>query len=137
MSVSVEEVFNIAVALMDELSSTGETRTNDTKEYEYRTPGILNMMLADMHLLAGDHVKWTPVEEMDDTLAKTDDTYARGVMCYGLASNLLTDENPTAASFYQQRYEELRDRYFARQLGESGEVENLYGGIEYGRFSRW
>ena len=31
MSVSVEEVFNIAVALMDELPSTGETRTNDTK----------------------------------------------------------------------------------------------------------
>lgn len=137
MSVSVEEVFNIAVALMDELSSTGETRTNDTKEYEYRTPGILNMMLAEMHLLAGDHVKWTPVEEMDDTLAKTDDTYARGVMCYGLASNLLTDENPTAASFYQQRYEELRALFVSRLKASVEDIDMLYGGVGEGRFARW
>lgn len=137
MSTTVSGVFDMTMALMDELSATGQAQTNDTKEYEHRTPGLLNIMLAEMHLIAGDHEKWTPVETMEDTLSRVDDTYALGVMCYGLASKLLADENPTLASFCQQSYEEARDRYFARQAADCGEVENVYGGIEYGKFSRW
>ena len=65
-------------------------------------------------------------------------TYAIGVMQYGLAANLLVDENPTAASFYEQRYEEMRNLYFARRPAEDGEkIVDLYGGIEYGEFGSW
>ena len=61
-----------------------------------------------------------------------------GLTAAVLAANLLVDENPTAASFYEQRYEEMRNLYFARRPAEDGEeIVDMYGGIEYGRFGRW
>ena len=60
-----------------------------------------------------------------------------GALPYGLAANLLVDENPGAASFYQQRYEELRGAYLARLRAHVSAVENLYGGLEYGEFGEW
>ena len=135
---TVEDVFKAAMGLMDELSTTGEAKTGDTKEYEYRTPGIVNMMISEYRMLAGQAGGFVAVEGLEDYILKIDDTYAIGVMQYGLAANLLVDENPTAASFYEQRYEEMRNLYFSRRPAEDGEeIVDLYGGIEYGRFGRW
>ena len=77
------------------------------------------------------------VTEFDDSLYKIDDTIALGIMPYGLAANLLVDENPSAASFYQARYEErLREK--ARRVRASVEdIEDIYGGIGHGWFSSW
>ena len=36
---TVQEIFNAAMGLMDELSVSGEAGYEDTKEHEYRTPG--------------------------------------------------------------------------------------------------
>ena len=58
-------------------------------------------------------------------------------MPYGLAANLLVDENPSAASFYQQRYEELRAMFIARLPAGVEDIELLYGGVGGGSFSRW
>jgi len=58
-------------------------------------------------------------------------------MPYGLAANLLVDENPSAASFYQQRYEELRAMFIARLPASVEDIELLYGGVGGGSFSRW
>ena len=135
---TVEDVFKAAMGLMDELSATGEAKTGGTKEYEYRTPGIVNMMISEYRMLAGQAGGFVAVEGLEDYILKIDDTYAIGVMQYGLAANLLVDENPTAASFYEQRYEEMRNLYFSRRPAEDGEeIVDLYGGIEYGRFGRW
>lgn len=131
------DVFDAAMALMDELNTSGEPRTADTKEYEYRAPGIVNMMIGEKRILCGEHGTLITVESLDDDLIGIEDNYALAVMNYGLAANLLVDENPTAAAFYEQRYEELRDRFLQRQTAAQGDIENLYGGIEYGEFSRW
>lgn len=135
---TVEEVFNAAMGLMDELSADGAALTSDTREYEHRTPGIVNMMISEYRILAGMGGGFVAVESLADPILKIDDTYAIGVMQYGLAANLLVDENPTAASFYEQRYEEMRSLYFSRRPAEDGEkIVDMYGGIEYGRFGRW
>lgn len=135
---NVIDVFNASMGLMDELSANGEARTNDTKEYEHRTPGIVNMMISEFRILSGLSGGFVGVETMDDPILKVDDTYAIGVMQYGLAANLLIDENPTAASFFEQRYEEMRNLYFSRRPSDAGEsIEDMYGGIEYGRFGKW
>lgn len=135
---TAEEVFKASMGLMDELSADGSARTSDTMEYEHRTPGIINMMISEYRILAGMSGGFVPVESLEDPILKIDDTYAIGVMQYGLAANLLVDENPTAASFYEQRYEELRTLYFARRPAEGGEeIVDLYGGIEYGKFGGW
>ena len=135
--VSVKDVFGAAMALMDELNAEGNAQTSDTREYEQRTPAIVNMMVAEKRILAGERGTLLPVSNLSDMLINIDDNYALSVMQYGLAANLLIDENPTAAGFYQQRYEELRDRFMLRQQAAQGVVEDLYGGIEYGQFARW
>ena len=119
---TVESVFKAAMVLMDELSSTGEARTSDTKEYELRAPSILNALTAELRTLMGE---------------TADTNYGLAAMPYGLAANLLVDENPSAASFFQQRYEELRAVYLARRRADIDDIEMLYGGIGHGEFARW
>lgn len=133
----VSDVFNAAMGIMDELSSTGQAQTKDTKEYEYRTPAIMNMMVSELKIMTGDTEDWLPVESLDDIIPGVDTTYALGAMGYGLAANLLVDENPTAAGFYQQRYEEMRSRYVNSRPAEAEDIEDLYGGIGMGQFARW
>lgn len=132
----VSDIFNSSMAIMDELNSSGQAQTNDTKEYEYRTPGIINMMIAELQMLSGNAESWLPVESLDDFVS-VDNTYALGVMIYGLAANLLVDENPTAASFYQSRYEELRNLYIARQRADLEDIEDVYGIPSHGWAGRW
>lgn len=134
---TVEEVFDAAMSLMDELDASGAAQTNDTEEYANRTPAIMNTLIAEMRILSGERGFVPMLEGLDDALLNVDDNYAMGVMQYGLAAKLLLDENPAAASFYHQKYEELRERYFARMEAAIGVTENLYGGIEFGQFSRW
>lgn len=138
MAATVEQVFNQAMGIMDELSATGNAQTADTKEYEYRTPAIINMLISELKMLTGDTEEWMPVEGLDDYISGADTTYALGAMGYGLAANLLVDENPTAAGFYEQRYEELRTQYISRQPAVMGQTEDVYGGLfPYNEFSRW
>lgn len=133
----VSDVFDAAMGIMDELGQTGQTQTSDTQEYEYRTPAIINMLVGELHMLLGNRDNWLPVTSLDDMVPTADTNYALSALPYGLAANLLIDENPTAASFYQQRYEELRAYYLARQQADVGDITDLYGGIPYGEFSRW
>ena len=134
-----KDIFDAAMGLMDELDREGKPDNPDTAEYSRRTPGIVNMMVAEYRILAGEKGGIVPVEDMEEPLLRIPDVYAVGVMHYGLAANLLVDENPAAASFYEQRYEELRNIYFARFGAEGGDgaIEDLYGGIEFGQFGRW
>lgn len=71
-----------------------------------------------------------------------DDYICRSVMPYGLAAHLLLDENPSAASFFQQRYEELLRGLRSGGIPTGSEdIVDVYGGcggIEpYNEFSAW
>ena len=44
----VGEIFDAAMALMDELSAEGEARCERTEDYRHRTPAAVNMMLAEL-----------------------------------------------------------------------------------------
>jgi len=140
---TVSDVFDVTMQLIDEVSDTGATQTTDTEEYRNRTIGIMNILISECYPFSDekDNTKldsaWRAVQEFDDTLKGIDNTLALGVMPYGLAANLLTDENPTAANYYQQRYEALLAAKRSRMQADVGEIENVYGGIEYGYFSRW
>ncbi len=135
--VSVSDVFNAALALMDELSENGSVR-DSAAEYATRTPAILDTLVCEFLTLEGDAVNTAlPLEAMDDPILTVPDRYARGTLPYGLAAHLLADENPNAASFLQQRYEELRDRSALRRPASCGQIDNLYGSNEMGQFGRW
>ena len=139
----VSDVFDAAMSIMDELSDSGKPQTTDTDEYKYRTVSIINTMIAELYPFsetkkAGKPASgWTPVDEFDDTIVEIDNTLALGAMPYGLASALLTDENPEASDRFKRRYNEIVAQHKANAQCNMGTVENVYGGIEYGEFGSW
>lgn len=138
MAIEAQSIFDKAMSLMDELDSTGDSTTTDTQEYVYRTPGILNILSAECRILCGITGTWAEVEALDDSITGLSDNLVRAAFPYGLAANLLIDENPTAASYFQQRYEELRDFAVRNTPSAFSEIEDLYGiGTEYNDFGRW
>lgn len=133
---TVQSVFESAMSLMDELSLSGEAENSDTQEYALRAPAILNALTAELRTLTGESGDWLPAEGLDDSLP-VDANYGLSALPYGLAANLLVDENPAPASYFQQRYEELRAVFLARRKADIEDIELLYGGIGQGEFSRW
>ena len=144
---TAQRVFDIAMGLMDEVNeSSGATDTSDTREYKVRTLFILNALRGELYPYSDTFptptdnkrpivaviANFTDIIDLDDYICQT-------VMPYGLAAQLLMDENPTAASFLQQRYEELRDK-LSKGLPQTAEaIEDVYGVLNhpYNEFSRW
>lgn len=142
---TAQRVFELAMGLMDEVNeSTGATDTSDTKEYKQRTLFILNMLRGELFPFSDTYEQTeagkrpiAPAIENFDTPIVLDDYICQSVMPYGLAAHLLLQEDPAAAGFFQQRYEELKNG-LARGLPQSSEdILNIYGGLEYGQFARW
>lgn len=152
---TVQDVFDIAIRLMDaQNESTGSTETADTKEYRLRTPSLLNSIL-DRAYPASDTFPGnvgTPrdpdgrrpvcpkVFSMEDKIP-LDEYLCSGVLPYGLAGLLLTEENPSLANFFWQTFlEQLEEAKRGLPAGESS-IEDCYGfltdNLEYGQFSRW
>lgn len=138
-------VFERAMRLMDEgTDNPMSADIADTQEYKNRTLSILNILRIEC-FPASDTYKQTeggkrPIcPEIPDfeTPIELDDVICQGVLPYGLAAHLLLDENPSAASFFQEKYMEMLMQA-KRQLPTScEEILNVYGGIEYGCFGRW
>lgn len=144
---TAQRVFDLAMGLMAEVNeTTGATDTSDTKEYKARTLFILNVLQGELYpysdtFLATEVGKRPilPVIDSFDSVIGMDDYVCQSVMPYGLAAHLQLDENTANASFFMQRYEEMRDK-LTRGLPQASEpIENVYGGTchPYNNFSRW
>lgn len=109
-------VFDRAIHLMDEQNEmNGETRTVDTEEYRYRTLSILNVLRHELYPLSDTFETLSdgkraivPLLTDFEQPIDLDDAIAQGMMPYGLAAHLLLGENDSMASFFNQRYEELK-----------------------------
>lgn len=144
---NAQKVFEKAMRLMDEATESPTTVENaDTQEYKNRTLAILNVLRGEC-FPASDTFSFETAEkgkrpicpEIEDweTPIFLDDYICQSVLPYGLAAHLLLDENPTAASYFQQRYMELLAQAMRGVPSESEAIDNMYGGIEYGYFGRW
>lgn len=142
---TVQAVFDKAMYLIDaQNENNGATKTQDTREYEVRTIGILNNLLdevypaSDNYAIApdgtrpahGDLVLFTDEIQMDAMVV-------RNVLPLGLAAKLLLEENAAVADYFQQRYEEELSAAMRSKPSSVDSVENAYGGIEYGEFACW
>lgn len=142
---TVQEIFDETIHLIDaQNESTGSTVTADTKEYELRTPNCLNAWInivypySDTYEARTDgkrtvHPKLTAMSDSVDM----DDFICLSVLPKALAYELLREENPTVASACYEDYEKALS--MARQMmpAVESDVTDVYGGIEYGEFSRW
>ena len=146
---TAQEVFDIAVRLMDaQNESTGATETADTKEYRLRAPSLLNSILDRAYPASdnypGSDARSRPicpkVQKMTDEI-RLDERICTGILPYGLAGLLLTEENPSLANFFWQTFlEQLEEAKRGVPAGIDS-VEDVYGfmtdNLEYGQFSRW
>lgn len=132
------------MGLIDSVNeTTGATDTTDNREYRQRTLFILNTLRGELYPYSdtweesadGKRPVAPVLTEMEQETG-LDDFLSQSVLPYGLAAHLLLSEDAAAASFFQQRYEELRDRR-SNVPARSAQITDLYGGIEYGEFGRW
>ena len=139
MSANVQDIFSAAMGLIDSVDvSSGETDTAANAVYKSRTLFIINVLLgelypySDAYAAAGDGKRpsCAAVTNFLDAVG-IDDTIARTILPYGLAAQLLLEENPGAASFFQQRYEELTARLGCSVPQCFEAIESTYGGIEH------
>jgi len=147
------DVFQRAITMMDELNDAGKYRHDDTVEYQNRTLAILNVLQNELYQYSDTFPNWQEWEAgrrpvlmpLTDLYSAIDlDDYCAGtVLPYGLAAHLLLDENPSAAAYFQQRYDELKAALMrgAGKLAESEDIVDIYGpngGLHpYNEFSRW
>lgn len=148
MARSAQNIFDTAIALMDEVDESGATDTSDTLEYKNRTILILNILVQELYPYSATYKKPKAgkrstagvLSQMSD-MVDLDDYIASAVLPYGLAAHLLLEENPTAANYFQQRYDELKARLREGLLAESEDIEDVYSsggtGIGFEWTTRW
>ena len=145
---TAQDIFDAAIAMMDEMNDEGKTDHGDTIEYKNRTLPILNVLRGELYIysdsyeMAGDGRPIAAKIEDFTRPLELDDYICQSVMPYGLAAHLLMDENPTSANFFQQRYDELKEGlkkgYPAMGSEDIADVYGCRGGINpYQEFSRW
>lgn len=145
---TAQDVFEKAMSIMDELSDEGQADTADTAEYKNRTLFILNVLAGELYPYSDtfeygdDGVRpiVAVIEDFDDNIG-LDDYCCRSILPYGLVAHLWLDENPTGASYCQQRYDELKatlSRGLPQVSEDITDVYGLNGGLwPYNEFGMW
>lgn len=142
---TAQNVFDTTMALIDEVNeSTGATDTSDTREYKQRTLAILNLLRGELYPYSDTFEKGAgktrPIVKIIADFEEPillDDYICQSVLPYGLAAHLLLDENPSAAGFFNGRYNELKAMLQRGLGGVSEDITDVYGGLTYNEFSRW
>lgn len=130
MPVTAQWLFERAIALMDEGDErTGAMDTGETKAYKHRTLSILNVLGEECREAFGGKGPWRELTEFDQALCLPGGP-AREVLPYGLAAHLFLEEDPAAANFFQQRYEELLERHRRRAGAAIEAIAPPYGGLD-------
>lgn len=133
---TAQDIFDIVMGLMDEVADNGNTNTSDTAEYKNRTLFILNDLRGEVFPYSDTYKTRKagkrpvcPLITDFTTPIGLDDYICQSVLTNGLAARLLLDENPTAANYYQQVYEErMRDlRAGIGMAAESEDIVDVYG----------
>lgn len=111
-----EDVFNIAMAMIDEMSASGSVDTETTAEYRGKAPSILSMLQAEIigienrYRDAKEQIQPVPIEDLEQPL-QIDVIKATTLLTNGLAANLMLVEDKALASFFEQRYEEMKGMF--------------------------
>lgn len=144
---NAQTIYEAAIALMDSMSDSGNADVADNNEYKHRTLPILNILRGELYPFSDTYEtddEGRPIVNLIRDFTKPidlDDYICQSVMPYGLAAHLLLQEDPAAANFCQQRYDELKMRLSVGMPTISADVEDVYGskgGIDpYNEFAQW
>lgn len=141
--VTVQQVFDIAIHLMDEQNeSSGATTTVDTNEYKFRTISILNSVIPALYPYSGTYkipTSGRPAPrqlstddyrnpDFDQTIP-LDDVLSLTCLPYYLAAQLLSAENETLAAWFMNRYRETFGDLRNRVPASFERISMPYGGF--------
>lgn len=111
-----EDIFNITMAMIDEMLDTGSLDAEATKEYRAKAPFILTMLQTELIGIDNryrDKKDWVypvVIESLDQTV-QVDDIKAQTLLTNGLAAQLMLHEDKTLANYFEQRYEEMKGMF--------------------------
>lgn len=111
-----EEIFTITMAMIDEMTAAGTLDETTTAEYKAKAPSILSMLQAEIigienrYRDSKEQISPVPIESLDQPL-QIDVIKATTLLTNGLAANLMLVEDKALASFFEQRYEEMKGMF--------------------------
>lgn len=113
-----QDVFVISMNLMDEISQDG-TFAGYPDDYKKKSWSILTTLQTELLPLSITPLAITS----DQSPLQVDDRTGTSVLPYGLAAHLLLTENPTLASFFNDRYDELK----RKRPVKIASIKDVYG----------
>ena len=102
MSVTAQQVYEYALALMDELDENGEVSAAGDETYKGIAPRFIDMLQRDLALPEGIPVA-SRIDALNDTLCISDDMAFR-IMPWGLAAQLALANNDSKYNEFQNEY---------------------------------
>lgn len=111
-----EDIFTMTMAMIDEMNDNGTLDPTTTAEYRSKAPYILTMLqneiigIENRYRKQNEYVYPVPIKVLEQ-IVQIDDIKANTLLTNGLASHLMMHENKALANFFQERYEEMKNRY--------------------------
>lgn len=106
MAVTVQQVYDAALVLIDEVLENGKIVADQPKYYQAKSFSILTSLQAELLPII---IEPPILKNLIDVFLLSD-RVCLTVLPYGLAAHLLIQDDPNSASFYNARYEELKKR---------------------------
>lgn len=128
---SVREIFMSAMALIDEMTSTGSIDETTTAEFKASAPHIITMLqneligIENRYRKVEDYVYPVKLESLDDYV-EIDDVKANTLLVNGLAAHLMLHEDTALANFFQSRYEEMKALFLKKTPKQREKIEDVY-----------
>jgi hypothetical protein len=113
-----QDVFLLSMSLMDEQSSDGTFAGYDS-DYKKKAWPILSVLQTELLPRSVQSIAITS----DQSILQISDQIGVTILPYGLAAQLLIHENPQVASFFNDRYEELKRKRPALKTS----IKDVYG----------
>lgn len=137
MSTTAQWVFETAMHLMDRTAG-GVADHAGTQEYKNRCVAILNVLCGECFAVSDNHSHTENGKRplcpvlggMEEGLG-VDDGLCRTVLPYGLAAHLLLEEDPSMASYFHQRYEEMLSKARRTLPTATEDITDCYGGVTW------
>jgi hypothetical protein len=118
MSVIGQDVFKIAMDLMDEESEDG-TFDGYPEEYKKKAWSLLTLLQAELLPPSVPPLAVTS----ENNVMQIDDRTSLTVLPYGIAAHLLMNEDQNKAAFFNARYDELK----RKRPVKIGAIQDVYG----------
>lgn len=127
-----ETPFNLSMDLLRKRSDDGTISVTETAKFRSQAPGIITMLQPDILRTSGSaSFSASVLTELTDTLIITD-IHAIAVLPYGLASQLIIEKKPELANYYEQKYEEAKNKFCKRvPMGTASVIDTYDATLTY------